>query len=402
MNYLYKIVLATNNKSLTVPIFTIVFTSLLVFSCESSDINSPQNCDKGYEEIFDSTYDTSFLGLSGSSSIIELSHGGYLVAGRFYNYSNTAVLVRIDENGNQVWYKTYNNAFLHSVIETKDNSFVTIGKNDNGIYILKIDYEGNILWEINHNFSYDASSPKVIENKNGNYLIIANSTEANSKAILINISTSGTINWTKLIAGNGVVKVYSIIENQDSTLNLIGASNVYSTNESFLLTLDKNGDELQRKSINMDLSELSYSSYESSVHQNSLGYYAGCGLDVFILIDPLGSPIIKNKIPESYKYDGVAAYSLCPHVNNGFIVCGVNTKVVRDDSTQFSYTTYAALFLFDKNGNYLKSLDVRHNCGFSEATSIILTKDNSIVFTGSATSCKNNQSSIWIKKIKIK
>ena len=59
-------------------------------------------------------------------------------------------------------------------------------------------------------------------------------------------------------------------------------------------------------------------------------------------------------------------------------------------------------FYLIRNGNYLKSLDVRHNCGFSEATSVILTKDNSIVFTGSATSCKNNQSSIWIKKIKIK
>jgi hypothetical protein len=376
------------------------FLSIIPISC-NSDINSPRDIKAEYQLIFDSTYNIESTSFSDASDIIELSIGGYIIAGRSYEYDYSAILLRIEDIGKQLWSKTYSNAIrLHSVIETEDKFIVAIGKSQQGLYILKTDQQGNLVWEYYYDFPYDASGSKIIENKSGEYLVIANSTEPNSKAKLICLSSNGTLSWESDIAGNGTVRVYSICENADSTLSLLGTANVYSTNESFLLTLNKNGMELKRVQIDLDLYDLSYSYFESSVHQNSLGYYAGCGGNAFILIDSQGYPLTKSLVPISTDYNGVVVYSLVSNIDDGFLVCGANIISEEDDSTHIiDISSYGAIFLFDVNGNFIKSLDVKHQNSYSEATSIILSKDNSIVFTG--LSAQNGIRRIWVKKIKI-
>jgi len=375
-------------------------SSLFILSCDS-DINSPPISNNEYEVIFDSTYDISSFTLCESFDVIEVSQGGFLVAGSITHFNSLAALIRIDENGKQIWNMIYSNAMrLYSVIETSDNCFVVIGKSTQGIYILKIDYQGNIIWEIIQEFAYEGFAAKVIENKAGDYLVIANSYTENSKARLICVNASGSIVWEKFMSGNGLVKLYSIFEKPDTKLELIGISNVGSTNEPWLLTLDKDGNFLDRIPIYINITELD-DYFESTVHQNSIGYYAGCGSDIFILLDEVGGLIVKSKIPGPNPLDIIWAKNLSLYNDDGFIICGGHSTEEEEDSAVI-IKTYTSLFFFNKDGRYLNTLDVQYDCKFSEANSVIMTKDKSIVIAGSAKSCLNDKTLFWVKKIQIK
>ncbi len=69
-----------------------------------------------------------------ANSIIETGDGGYLVAGDTWSYGNgksDAWIIKIDKNGNKIWDKTFGGSDwdeAYSIIETKDGGYLVAGK----------------------------------------------------------------------------------------------------------------------------------------------------------------------------------------------------------------------------------------------------------------------------------
>ncbi|MEJ2104364.1 MAG: hypothetical protein P8X47_07290, partial [Ignavibacteriaceae bacterium] len=216
-----------------------LIVSLLLNACDSDDINSSQG---GYEVLFDSLYYTGGQ-WSDASDILEVSSGGYIVAGRLGSFGNQAVLIRINEAGEQVWRKSYSGERLHSIIETA-NGFVAAGGSAPGGYILGIDEQGNILWEKDIAFPYAEDARKIIQTSAGDFFIPVNSYETHGKARLVKLFSDGVTNWIKIIEGDSRTRIYSLAEDLDGNINLIEEIEQDSLSSNWLVTLDRDGNEI--------------------------------------------------------------------------------------------------------------------------------------------------------------
>ena len=81
--------------------------------------------------------------------------GGYIVAGNTWSFGNgedDVYLIKIDDNGNKIWQKTYGGSDYdeaYAITPTKDGGYIVAGGTEsfgNGgwdVYLIKIDKNGN-------------------------------------------------------------------------------------------------------------------------------------------------------------------------------------------------------------------------------------------------------------------
>ena len=379
-------------------IFLLLLISSLFLSDCDSDINSSQN---RYEVLFDSLYS---IGDSWSeaSDIFEVSSGGYIIAGRASQLGNSAVLMRINENGNQIWNKIYSGSRLQSVIETNDNGFVAAGKSDDGAHILRTDQQGNVLWEQSINFPFADDARKIIQTKDGDFLIPINSNEVNTEARLVRLTSSGIVRWIKIIEGDSRTLIFSVSEELDGNLKLLGASSIDSTSIGWISTLDREGNELKRNLINADITAVGSTWHESSTIRTNSGGFAGVGWELFIVIDSSGNLKYKNTLPTPYSYDQIRLYSLFQKKDNNYIAAGFQSKWVEDDSTHIvEQYSYGGLFFLTSDGKLAVNIVIGENCKNNAVTSVIVTRDNSIVISGYFIPCDTTDEKFWVKKIRM-
>jgi hypothetical protein len=148
-------------------------------------------------------------------SAIETSDSHYLVAGCGYedSWSSKALLIKMDIYGNILWTKKYGTGHANSafyVAETKDNNYIVAGTTYpntieaiSNIYVLKVNKEGNILWEKTYG---RGSGLKLLVLDSG--FLIAGQSEG--EAFLLKIGDEGNLLWSKTIISFGAGSVQSI------------------------------------------------------------------------------------------------------------------------------------------------------------------------------------------------
>lgn len=113
------------------------------------------------------------------NDVIQTSDGGYIVAGG----NGNALVVKYDGSGNRLWVNSYGepfcNDYANAIQSTLDNCYVFTGYTSsfssgsfNDIYLVKIDINGNTIWERPYGaWQNDYGNAIIINNEN--YLIIA-------------------------------------------------------------------------------------------------------------------------------------------------------------------------------------------------------------------------------------
>ncbi len=87
-------------------------------------------------------------------SIVQTTDGGFIVCGESWNWHGGGFkllvwLLKIDDEGNEIWSKAYGDGVPFSVQETVDRGFITTGSSSGGILLLKVDEQGNEVWKRN-------------------------------------------------------------------------------------------------------------------------------------------------------------------------------------------------------------------------------------------------------------
>ncbi len=100
---------------------------------------------------------------SSGNSLVECSSGGFAIAGslQFSNPSHMEMLfIRTDENGNHLWNRTYcgpQSANCFDMIECSDGGFALLGWSNIGedydFSLVRIDANGNLLWNQTYGFN---------------------------------------------------------------------------------------------------------------------------------------------------------------------------------------------------------------------------------------------------------
>ena len=221
--------------------------------------------------------------------------------------------IKTDNNGLMQWEKRFGgdgDDVGFDVIATSDACFLLVGYswsfgNEQQIYVIKVDFNGNVVWEKTFGGSMWDVGNSVIELSEGGYLIAGYSnsplvSSGNTDMFLIKIDIHGEVIWQNAYGNQSFPNhewAYDVLETTNKDLIVVGARDRYNNGgvNALIYRLDKNGKIVWEKEI-MDDSQVSESIY--SISETAAGnYYLCTGLN------SINSPDIFQ--PKIIKMDGL-------------------------------------------------------------------------------------------------
>lgn len=205
--------------------------------------------------------------------VVDGHDGGYVLAGFTesddFDISNAKGsydfwVVKIDKNGNLEWEESLGGTGIdqaQDISKTKDGGYLVVGNTfsedvqvttNNGIsdiWVVKIDEEGNLLWQQNYGGSGFDAAHSVKPSKDGGFLIAGNSKSFDGDADqnfgendfwVLKINQNGQLLWQQSIGGTGLDLAYDVIETFDNSILLVGET----SSTDFPMVENKGGQDL--------------------------------------------------------------------------------------------------------------------------------------------------------------
>jgi len=150
---------------------------------------------------------------------IKLKDGYLLLGSSKVNYTEQASIVKVDKNWNFIWQKNYDGNIsdkLYSALEVEDG-YVIAGRLENFAYIMKTNYNGDIIWKRRFDASDAYATFSSIIETNDGYVAVGNRYSENNyyDAITLKTSKNGDIIWQKEWGGLGYDDFQTIIDEED-------------------------------------------------------------------------------------------------------------------------------------------------------------------------------------------
>ena len=205
-------------------------------------------------------------------SICATADGGYIIVGETNSAGaggKDVFAMKLDVNGNQIWSKTYGTTKTEygsslSIIETQDGGYLFAGHTDgvNG-YVVKLDASGNVQWEKKEP---DTLYRGLKELANGDIALVGNAYSFGSgtgtgAALLVRVSSSGTMLWSKGFGGSDQEQMYNVLELVNGDLLIVGGTSSYGlgVGDAFIVKTTNSGNLIWSKNYGGPGNESYYS-----------------------------------------------------------------------------------------------------------------------------------------------
>lgn len=214
-------------------------------------------------------------------SVQQTSDGGYIISG--YTTSSgmgnaDAYIIKLDEYGNVLWQKTFggrNWEAAFCVHETKDGGYAFVGhtfsfgEGRTDVYFVKIDKDGNVLWQKTFGGKNWDFGRCVKETADGGYMILGDSNSFSnngSDIYLIKTDAYGEKLWSKVYGGKRANFGSSIVKTADGDFVILGHMNMPGNigSDMHLLKVDKDGNELWSRTFGGDGTQIGRSIYHTT------------------------------------------------------------------------------------------------------------------------------------------
>lgn len=223
----------------------------------------PDNCPDCWSALFLIKVDNEFNVLrsiyfsSGSAtgySVKLTSDNGYIVTGGSNDFTDSesdVILIKTDSDGNFQWIKTFGGPFKDGgldVIQTTDSGFAIAGhrevvEGDVDAYIIRVDSEGNLLWESIFRYELGNISESITETDDGTFILCCTTTlEPNALCCqLLEYNDTGNIIENRIFSEIGDHYCTSMVKEENGEFIISGTSyNEYPFRQMFLLKIDEN------------------------------------------------------------------------------------------------------------------------------------------------------------------
>ena len=179
------------------------------------------------------------------------------------------VTMKLDQLGNTEWVRSYggsDNDTAHDIIPSAEGGFVVVGgsqssdfdvSSNNGesdIYIFKVDDAGDVQWNVSVGDALWDDSQKVLQNTEGDYIVLARSQSpvSESDLLLIKLNKDGAILWQRSYGGSQTDSAVSIVQTNDGGYILISTSdsadidisNNKGASDIWVLKIDSDGNKI--------------------------------------------------------------------------------------------------------------------------------------------------------------
>jgi hypothetical protein len=294
------------------------------------------------DTMWNKTYGTNQVEVCKMS--LQISSGAYILTGYraiTNEWKDEAFLMKIDLNGNILWQKTYGGNYRErgsTVQQTTDGGFILGGVNESfmvagyGPYLVKTDSNGNLSWAKSYgpgDAGLDGTSI-VKQTFDGGFMIfgpLKDGMNGYSDFRLIKTTNDGSFSWSKAY-DIFVDEVADFVQTADSGYLMLG-SNLSAQGAFYdvlLIKTDINGNLLWAKTYGGAISDGGV----AMTATDDGGYVLACGTTTF---DGYSGIIYLIKIDSSgnilwtSRYGDIAdlrVTSLCTTVDHGFMIGGAS------------------------------------------------------------------------------
>lgn len=193
-----------------------------------------------------------------SSSIIQTSDGGFIIAGQTKSFGASGYdiyLLKLGSDGAITWSKSFkaaNDEFATGIIQTEDGGYIVSGYSnsfsatgsDFDILILKLASDGTLVWGKTYGGAVNDFSTSIKKTLSG--FVISGYTYSfdaqMGDALIINMSSSGTVLWSRMYGGMAEDRANSIdITGNDFIIAGQTQSFDLQNEDVFVFKLDNNG-----------------------------------------------------------------------------------------------------------------------------------------------------------------
>lgn len=189
--------------------------------------------------------------------ILPVENSGYLLVGLTESFgagSRDVYLIRIDENGNELWAKTYggtNQEGGNQIIATDDGNYLlfgftqTFGAGDRDFYLLKINPQGEVIWTKTYGSPNYEESQEIVKVESGGYLLFGHSAafDLNHDMYAVKINEDGDIVWGETYGGNAHDGGEGALQDSEGNFLLLGRSNSFGNGEqAYLVKTNSSGE----------------------------------------------------------------------------------------------------------------------------------------------------------------
>jgi uncharacterized delta-60 repeat protein len=218
--------------------------------CDFYIIKLDQNGNKNWEKVYGGdSWDDPW-------SIQQTADGGYVVAGFTESTGaggNDVYIMKLDTAGDRVWEKTFGGALndaANSIQQTADGGYAvagfteSIGAGGLDVYIMKLDTAGELVWEKTFGGTLNDAANSVQQTADGGY-VVAGFTESNgaggSDVYILKIDVNGERVWEKTFGGTRDDEALSIHQNKDKSYIVAGYIGSADATDMYLARLNEDG-----------------------------------------------------------------------------------------------------------------------------------------------------------------
>jgi len=179
-----------------------------------------------------------------ANSIIEISDGGYVIAGRFGTRGDFW-LIKIDELGDMQWNRTYGGEkkdVAFSLVETSDGGYAlagfteSFGQGEEDFWLVKTDADGIMQWNRTYGGPESEEAYSLIQTSDGGYALAGY--KQYSDVIIsdflvitrgpdfwvVKTDSNGNVVWNQTYGGKDIERAYSMVEAPDGGYVVAGSS----------------------------------------------------------------------------------------------------------------------------------------------------------------------------------
>lgn len=348
------------------------------------------------------TYGTSQL--ESASSILPMQDGSFIIGAK--SSDNLFELLHIRESGEIIAQVKFQNTRSITHLQLlNDNTILVVGSEgsteNNGIAILKLDLNLNIIWSKMLQSTHMVYAYGVKQVKNNDIVIAGYSSEdgtANSNwdCLMLRIDQNGNLKWKKVVKTSDTPDwLLDLVELPNGNLVFVGASFVSSV-DFLLIKTNANGTILKTSTFGGSLNEVIYSVV---LVNNKLILNAGTWSFGFGEYDFVFSKCDTNFNIETTKVYGGNKFDFpfCSSFENNLVTVAGYSKSFNNNSNND-----IVIFSFDQNGNLVKSSKVGlagSEISFTKGQLYTKTATHTYI-TGETNSYGNGMSDIFYAKIK--
>ncbi len=326
----------------------------------------------------------------------------YLIGGetRSFGSEGDIYILKIDENGNVLWEKNFGGDeydYSEDIVRTLDGNFVIVGNTFYGgetveedVYILKIDDSGDLIWEKRIERKGCDQAFSVQEAPDGGYIICGGtkSFSEDFNIYVLKLNKDGELVWEKTIGNEEEEIGRAVILVDEDKFVILAYRGQEESRDIYLVCLDKDGNIVWEKVIDIETSIFPISIDKTSDDGYIIAGYKG------ILGE--NSPYIA-KLNDRWDliWDGT--------FGGGGIASSVRETIDKN------YIVVGSIYTLEANTDvYLFKLDISGNLLWEKTyggsdddlgISIQLTSDDGYIIIGQTLSFGKGESDLYVLKV---